>query len=135
MCRFSRKKIETLTHAIWDTNSYDFVFVPEPSRTPSKIQDLYKSMPMPYLFIGEFKIFCKWHLKNQYLSFDSCLLTNYPGWHSKIITHAECWESQLSNGIRVWGSSQEAKVDLINFYFLWVVRTTSRSINNYYRKI
>ncbi len=29
------------------------------------------------------------------------------------------------------GASQEAKVDLINFYFLWVVHTTSRSINNY----
>jgi hypothetical protein len=28
-------------------------------------------------------------------------------------------------------ASQEAKVDLINFYFLRVVHTTSRSINNY----
>jgi hypothetical protein len=31
------QQIETLTHAIWDTGLYDFVFVPDSIRTPSKI--------------------------------------------------------------------------------------------------
>jgi hypothetical protein len=38
MCLISTKTFETLTHAIWDMGSYDFVFVPEPSGHP--IQDL-----------------------------------------------------------------------------------------------
>ncbi len=49
MCMFSTKKIETLMHAIWDTGLYDFVFVPEPIRTPSEIRDLYESISMPYI--------------------------------------------------------------------------------------
>jgi hypothetical protein len=48
MCTFSTKKIEPLTHAIWDTGLYDFVFVPETFTTPSKIQNLYESISMPY---------------------------------------------------------------------------------------
>ncbi len=59
MCTFSKKKIETLTHAIRDTGLYDFVFVPEPIRKPFVIRDSYESMSMPYLFIGEFGIFHK----------------------------------------------------------------------------
>ncbi len=47
MCTFRTKKIETLTHAIWDMSLYDFFFVPEPFRIPSKIQDLCKSISMP----------------------------------------------------------------------------------------
>jgi hypothetical protein len=37
MCTFSTKKIETHTRAIWDTGSYNFVFVPDPSGQSSKI--------------------------------------------------------------------------------------------------
>jgi hypothetical protein len=31
MCTFSTKTFETLTHAIWDTGMYNFIFLPEPS--------------------------------------------------------------------------------------------------------
>ena len=48
MCTFITKKNETQAHAILDTGSYNFILVPEPIRTPSKIQDLSESISMPY---------------------------------------------------------------------------------------
>ncbi len=51
-----------------------------------------------------FQFSTNWYLKNQYHSFDSFHLTNYPDCHPKLITHGESWESQLLNGIPVWGS-------------------------------
>jgi len=64
-----------------------------------KVRGHYGRTRVPYLFIEEFSIFrVLTHLE----------LTNSPVWHQKLIPHAESWESQLSNGIRVGGSWTES---------------------------
>ncbi len=60
----------------------------------------------------------------QSLNFEIFYLMNSPVWHPKLIIHAESWDSQLSNGNRVWESQTVSSWSNISWrkgFRLWLL--------------